>query len=120
MVCPPIRCRAPLIANLTNCGREGGIAEYKQEPIEKSLYHTKLEELPVASSNGPGSDPSQPDPIVVDESTVRYWSDYNLVDYHPRSIQKLPDLPDWDLGMGGWVAGKETFDRYNDQVTFSP
>jgi len=53
---------------------------------------------------------------VVDESTIRYWSDYNRVDYHPRSIQKLPDLLDWDLGMGDWAAGKEEFDKYNNQV----
>ena len=34
-------------------------------------------------------------------------------------MQKLPDLPDWGLGNGDWTAGKETFDKYNNQVNIS-
>jgi hypothetical protein len=117
MVCLPIRCRVTPTANLTNCGREGGVAEYKQDLLEKSRYQAQFEEFLLASSNRPDSDPIQP---VVDESAVRYWSDYNQVDYHPRSLQKLPDLFDWESGTGDWVAGKETFDRYNRQVNISP
>ncbi|KAF9644227.1 tubulin nucleotide-binding domain-like protein [Thelephora ganbajun] len=99
---------------------DGSIVEYKQDLVEKSRYHEQLEEeLLFSAPSGSEPDPTQPDPSVVDESTVRYWSDYNRVDYHPRSIQKLPDLPDWDLGMGDWMAGKETFDRYNNQDGFS-
>jgi hypothetical protein len=99
-----------------NDGRDGGVAEYKQDLVEKSRYHVQLEKIS-ASSNSPH--PEQLDSFVVDESTVRYWSDFNLVAYHPRSIQKLPDLFDWNLGIGNWVAGKETFDRYNNQVNIS-
>lgn len=88
------------------------MAEYKQDPVEKSRYHVQLEDEP-------DPDSTQSGPFTVDESTVRYWSDYNRIDYHPRSIQKLPDLLDWDLGTGDWVSGKETFDRYNNQVNIS-
>lgn len=103
-----------------NCGRDGSVVEYKQDPVDESRYREQLEEeLLFTSPNEPESVPT-PDPFAVDESTVRYWSDYNRVDYHPRSIQRLPDLPDWDLGMGDWVAGKETFDKYNNQVSCYP
>ena len=109
---------AAIATNLTDHDRGGRVVEYKQEVVEKSHYHGQLEEeLLFASPDGPDPDPMQPDPYAVDESTVRYWSDYNRVDFHPRSIQKLPDLSDWDLGMGDWAAGKETFDRYNNQVS---
>ena len=97
-------------------GRGGGVAEYKHDLVDKSRYQEQLEEELLF--NGLEPDPTQPDPFVVEESTVRYWSDYNRVDYHPRSIQKLPDLPDWDLGIGDWVAGKETFEEYDNRVSF--
>jgi len=104
----------------TTHGRDGNVVEYKRGSVVKSRYHEQLEEeLLFAPPNIPESDPSQPDPFAVDESTIRYWSDYNRVDYHPRSIQKLPDLLDWDLGLGDWVAGKETFDKQNNQVSHS-
>ena len=104
--------------NLTGRARDGGVLEYKQDLVEKSRYQEQLEEeLLFASSNGQDPDSTQPDPFAVEESTVRYWSDYNRVDYHPRSIQKLPDLPDWDLGMRDWVAGRETFDGCKNQVS---
>lgn len=105
-----------LIARLTNYGREGGVAEYKQDPVEKSRYQAQLEEHLFSSSDKPDPDLALPS---VDESAVRYWSDYNQVDYHPRSIQKLPDLFDWGSGMGDWVAGKDTFDSYNNQASVS-
>jgi hypothetical protein len=109
-----------LIANPTIRGRYGNVAEYKRGLVDKSRYREQLEEELLFTSPGePRPGPGQPDPFAVDESTVRYCSDYNRVDYHPRSIQKLPDLPDWDLGMGDWAAGKETFDKYNNQVNSS-
>ena len=107
-----------LTVNPTIHGRDGNVVEYKRGPVGKSRYHEQLEEeLLFASLNKPELDPTQPDPFVVEESTVRHWSDYNRVDYHPRSIQKLPDLPDWDLGVGDWVTGKETFDKENNQAS---
>ena len=106
-----------VIANPTVRGRDRNVVEYKQDLIGKSRYQEQLEEdILFTSPNKLEPELTQPDPFVVDESTVRYWSDYNRVDYHPRSIQRLPDLPDWDLGIGDWAAGKETFDKCNNQV----
>jgi len=120
MVRRAIHHRVTLTANSTIHTRDGNVVEYKRGSIGKSRYHEQLEEeLLFASPNIPESDSSQPDPFVVDESTIRYWSDYNRVDYHPRSIQRLPDLPDWDLGVGDWATGKETFDKQNNQVSCS-
>ena len=117
MVRRAIFCGVISTANPKNHGRNGSVVEYKQDPINKSRYQEQLEEeLLSMYPNKLEPEPLHPDPSVVDESTVRYWSDYNRVDYHPRSIQKLPDLPDWDLGMGDWAAGKEEFDKYNNQV----
>ena len=111
--------RNNLHRQLANLNRDGSVIEYKQDPVDKSRYQEQLEEeLLFTSPNDPAPQPTQPDPFIVDESTVRYWSDYNRVDYHPRSIQRIPDLPDLDLGMGDWVAGKEAFDKYNNQVNF--
>ena len=94
--------------------------EYKQDPIGKSRYQEQFEEeLLFTAPNDPAPQPTQFDPLIVEESAVRYWSDYNRVNYHPRSIQKLPDLPDVDLGIGDWVAGREAFDKCNNQVNFS-
>lgn len=117
MVRRAIFCGVISTANPTNHGRNGSVVEYKQDPINKSRYQEQLEEeLLSMYPNKLEPEPTHPDPFVVDESTVRYWSDYNRVDYHPRSIQKLPDLPDWDLGTGDWASGKEEFDKYNNQV----
>jgi hypothetical protein len=106
--------------DLTGPARDGGIVEYKKDAVGKSRYQEQLEnDLLRAPFDARDQDSTQPDPFVVDESTVRYWSDYNRVDYHPRSIQKLPDLFDWDLRMGDWAAGKEAFDSYNNQASDS-
>jgi hypothetical protein len=120
MVRRPIFCGVTFTPGPTNYARDGSVVEYKHDPVDKSRYQEQLEEeLLFAAPNEPEPEPTHPDPFVVDESTVRYWSDYNRVNYHPRSILKLPDLPDWDLGMGDWVAGKEEFDKYNNQANFS-
>ena len=111
-----------IIANPVVHDRDGRAVEYKQALVDKSRYHEQLEEenfLTSPNNPDPDPDPVQLDSFVVDESTIRYWSDFNRVDYHPWSIQKLPDLSDWDSGMGDWVAGKETFDKCNNQASRS-
>lgn len=104
-----------LTIHLTCHDRDGAVVECKRDTVDRSHYQEQLEEeLLFASSDKIDPDPMQPDPFIVDESTVRCWSDYNRVDYHPRSIQMLPDFPDRDLG--DWVAGKEMFNKYNNRV----
>jgi hypothetical protein len=48
-----------------------------------------------------------------DEENVRYWSDFNRVYYDKRSLQRLPDVPDWINPSGDWSASKQIFERHN-------
>ena len=47
-------------------------------------------------------------------SETRYWSDYDRVYYHPRSLQRLPDIPDYENAEGDWQGSLETFTKFND------
>lgn len=88
--------------------RSGDPVEYKQEPVGKSQYQTDLEELDFA-----GGDASS----AAQLADVRYWSDFNRLYYVPRTVQKIPDIPEWADAEGNWTAGHETFTRY-DEVSF--
>jgi hypothetical protein len=58
-----------------------------------------------------------PAPASTSTSTtspnVRYWSDFNRVVYASRSLQRLPDIADWERTDGNWAAGKDAFGRYD-------
>jgi hypothetical protein len=58
-------------------------------------------------------------PAAVQLADVRYWSDFNRLYYLPRTIQKIPDISDWEDAEGNWAAGHETFARY-DEVPVHP
>nr|VWO95844.1 Lon protease (EC (ATP-dependent protease La) [Ganoderma boninense] len=87
---------------------DGGVVEYRQDPIPKSEYHTRLEtgelELDAASED--------PSTSTTGLSRVRFWSDYSRVFLHPRTPQRLPDLADWDAIDGDWNKSKEGFQKY--------
>ncbi|KAF5362647.1 hypothetical protein D9758_009615 [Tetrapyrgos nigripes] len=83
----------------------GPTAEYKQRQVATSPYQTKLASTP------DGIEEFSPNP-----KDVRYWSDFNRVFYHPRSLCMLPDLPDWQDPEGDWTHGVETFSRYNQET----
>ena len=77
----------------------------QQEAIAQSEYQLGLEEglLPV--------------PRLTTE-TVRYWSDFNRVSYHPRSIVQLND---WEMGSSlmpfeRWESGEELFKGLDAEV----
>jgi hypothetical protein len=80
--------------------------EYRQERISQSQFH---EELEAALVEG-GDSGIKTNNINV----VRYWSDYSLVEYHPRSIHRLPDAPEWEDPCGDWSNSGETFNRYDE------
>ncbi|KAJ7626585.1 Misato segment II tubulin-like domain-containing protein [Mycena polygramma] len=84
----------------------GDPAEYKQEPVSKSHYQTDLE----ASEMNPGATSS------AELDDIRYWSDFNRLYYVPRTIQKIPDIPDWEDAEGNWAGGLETFTRYDEET----
>ncbi|KAJ7119836.1 mtDNA inheritance protein Dml1 [Mycena epipterygia] len=85
----------------------GDPVEYKQEPVGKSQYQTDLEELDLA-----GGDASS----AAQLADFRYWSDFNRLYYVPRTVQKIPDIPEWADAEGNWAAGHETFTRYDEDT----
>ncbi|KAJ7648544.1 Misato segment II tubulin-like domain-containing protein [Mycena rosella] len=85
----------------------GNPVEYKQEPVQKSRYQTDMEELdPDAGSAS----------SAVQLADVRYWSDFNRMYYLPRTVQKVPDIPEWEDSEGNWTTGNETFTRYDEDT----
>ncbi|EJD05035.1 uncharacterized protein FOMMEDRAFT_166736 [Fomitiporia mediterranea MF3/22] len=50
---------------------------------------------------------------------MRYWSDFNRVYYHPRSIQQVSDLPDWQANKGDWNYGRDIFRRFDLENSLS-
>ncbi|TDL26926.1 tubulin nucleotide-binding domain-like protein [Rickenella mellea] len=80
----------------------GAVNEFRQDPITKSAYQLQLEEG---------------ESTIIENSlkrrTARFWSDYNRVFYAPRSIQQVPDLPDWDAGHSDWSFGQSIFKAYD-------
>ena len=85
--------------------RNGGISEYRQEVIPKSTYQQRLES---------GEDSTaEPDNGDIDDVDSRFWSDYNRVYYHPRSLQQVPDLPDWESNKVDWNHRKSSFKQFD-------
>jgi len=52
--------------------------------------------------------------LIQGAGDIRYWSDFNRVYYLPRSLQKLPDPPEWESTDPGWIQGQEMFARHNE------
>ena len=91
--------------------RNGDVVEYRQDPVPKSDYHTQFE----ASEDLEDKDTDDPDALAhVDADKIRYWADYSRIYLHPRSIQRLPDLPDWEASEGDWAKGLEEFNRLEE------
>lgn len=69
----------------------------KQEPIPQSEYQKSL-------------DLGLPAPKLTPE-TVRYWSDFSRVFYHPRSVVQLNDyeLNSRTMPFEDWSVGEELF-----------
>lgn len=96
--------------------RTGEVSEFRQPPIEPSSYQARLAagEDPTPAPQTDDQDPSSEKVAEPLRSTdLRYWSDYNRLYYHPRTIQALPDVADWENVDGNWSLGKQTFDRFN-------
>ncbi|KAK1769208.1 tubulin nucleotide-binding domain-like protein [Phialemonium atrogriseum] len=79
----------------------------KQEPIPQSAYQQSLDA---------GLEPPE-----LTTSTVRYWSDFNRVFFHPRSIIQLNDyeLNSSLVPFEKWATGQELFstlDKEHDLV----
>lgn len=96
--------------------RSGEVSEFRQPPIEPSSYQARLaagEDTLTAPQSDDKDPSSEKGAEPLGSTDFRYWSDYNRVDYHPRTIQPLPDVADWENVDGNWNLGKETFERFN-------
>jgi hypothetical protein len=76
----------------------------RTQPIPQSAYQEHLD----AGLNPP---PLRP-------STVRYWSDYSRVFYHPKSIVQLSefDVNDKLMPFERWEVGMELFEKLEREV----
>lgn len=83
--------------------------EYRQDPIPPSQFHVDLD----AETDGDDV-PSVAESTSVHKQQFRYWSDYGMAYYHPRSMQRLPDLPEWEDSDGDWGNGRDMFERHNE------
>ena len=83
--------------------RNGPTVVQRQVPIEQSAYQQSLEE---------GSSPPQ-----LTTNTVRYWSDFNRVYFHPRSIVQLNEyeLNSSLMPFENWEAGEELFSNLDKE-----
>ncbi|THU90558.1 tubulin nucleotide-binding domain-like protein [Dendrothele bispora CBS 962.96] len=81
----------------------GPVTEYKQTQVPENPYQTQL------STDGI-------EEYSPESEDVRYWSDFNRVFYHPRSLHMLPDIPEWHDPQGDWTYGLEMFSQYNQDI----
>ncbi|KAG6817849.1 hypothetical protein H0H87_001681 [Tephrocybe sp. NHM501043] len=88
--------------------RNGSVSEFKQDPIPRSAYHESLEKL---DESGESDDAQGEEPAKED---VRYWSDFNRVYYIPRTVQKIPDIAEWETAEGNWDYSQTAFAQYNE------
>lgn len=72
---------------------------HRQPPIQPHPYQQHLEQ---------GTDPPP-----LNSATIRYWSDYNRVYFHPRSLVpvSLTEIPSTSelSSFGNWSTGEELF-----------
>ena len=91
--------------------------EYHHAPVPKSDYHTRLDTFSAQNLTAKAGDDKADTEPHADDSKIRYWSDYSRVYLHPRTIHKLPDLPDWETSEGDWVKGREEFEKLEEART---
>ena len=113
-----------------NAPRTGAITEHRQEPIPQSSYHARLEndedeqgidskDLDLDLEGGMKMDGGEgrEDRVADLTHSVRFWSDYSRVYYHPRGLHRVPDPAEWERGVG-WAQGVEKFALYDAVRTF--
>ncbi|KAF7317370.1 hypothetical protein HMN09_00473300 [Mycena chlorophos] len=93
---------------LQNLAWSNNTVAYRQNPIAPSRYQTEMDLEESSSGNTAASHPQIGD--------VRFWSDFNRMYYLPRTVQKVPDVAEWEIehGAANWALGHETFLRYDE------
>jgi hypothetical protein len=96
------------------------------DAIPPSTYQTFLssnqydEEQPQQSAKAVEGEEEEEEPQAPRMEKTRYWSDYNRVYYHPRTMNPLPgvfrrlekgeEARGVSQGMGGWGEGKDAWE----------
>ncbi|KAF8510918.1 hypothetical protein JB92DRAFT_3118569 [Gautieria morchelliformis] len=89
----------------------GPVSEHLQDPIPQSSYHTRLDagedeededDLDVEMDEG------EHDSVPDLTSSIRFWSDYSCVFYHPCGLHRIPDPAEWER-EAGWPQGVKRF-----------
>ncbi|KAF7357389.1 Protein dml-1 [Mycena sanguinolenta] len=86
----------------------GNAVECMQEPVSKSQYQIDMEDSDMNAGYASSA--------AIQPEDVRYWSDFNRMFYVPRTIQKVPDIPEWEEAEGNWTGGHEMFTRYDEET----
>lgn len=89
---------------VADCGHRDGKEVMQHQPqIPQSEYQKNLDE-------------GLPAPSLTPE-TVRYWSDFNRVFYHPRSVVQLNDyeLHSRAMPFEDWDVGEELFNNLDKE-----
>ncbi|KAF8475418.1 hypothetical protein JB92DRAFT_3134589 [Gautieria morchelliformis] len=93
----------------------GPASEHLQDPIPQSSYHARLDagedeededDLDVEMDRG------EHDSVPDLTSSIRFWSDYSCMFYHPRGLHRIPDPAEWEC-EAGWPQGVERFHTYD-------
>jgi hypothetical protein len=94
----------PAVEAALTIRRNGQTALQRQAPIEPTEYQKNLEQgLPT---------------FQLTSRDVRYWSDFNRVFYHPRSIVQLNEyeLNSQTMPFESWAAGQELFQNLDKEA----
>ncbi|OBZ75032.1 Protein dml-1 [Grifola frondosa] len=90
----------------------GDVVEYRQDRVPKSEYQSRLDR-DEGGSDEQDDVQDKAEPFGTKPSDIHYWSDYSRVSFHPRTVQMLPDLADWESAGGDWNLSKQSFLQYN-------
>ncbi|KAF8512947.1 tubulin domain-containing protein [Hysterangium stoloniferum] len=89
----------------------GAVTEHRQEPIPQSTYHAGLEASEYMDTNSMTENATETKDNDS-SSSVRFWSDFSRVFYHPRGLHRVPDLADWERETG-WASGIEKYKKFD-------
>ncbi|KAF8516278.1 tubulin domain-containing protein [Gautieria morchelliformis] len=104
-----------LVKKMPQSIQRGPVLEHLQDPIPQSSYHARLDA---------GEDEEDEDDLDVEmdegehnsvpdlTSSIRFWSDYSRVFYHPRGLHRIPDPAEWER-EAGWPQGVKRFHAYD-------
>ncbi|KAF8578620.1 hypothetical protein K439DRAFT_1663634 [Ramaria rubella] len=92
---------------------EGPLIEYRQDPIPQSFYHAQLDAGEESDKEADVETSFDRDlPIHDLTHSVRFWSDFSHVFYHPRGLHRMPDSAEWEREIG-WAQGVERYKLYD-------